>query len=49
MNSGHNTSNFSLLDVHLNEKGPYAKIQLLNVFKDHHIVAQLSRIVVGYK
>ena len=44
----YNINNFSLLDVCLNEKGPYVKIQLLNVFEDHHIVAQLSPIAVDY-
>ena len=45
---GHNTDDFSLPDVDLNEKGPSLKIHLLNIFKDHHIVAQLSPIAVGY-
>ena len=44
----HNTSNYSLLDVYLNEKGPSVKIQLLNVFKNNHIVGQLSPRAVGF-
>ena len=37
---GYNSNNFSLLDVYLHEKRPYVKIQLPNLFKDHHIVAK---------
>ena len=47
LKSGHNTNNFSLLDVYLSEKGPSVKLQLLNIFKDHRIVEQLSPIAVG--
>ena len=36
----YNSNNFSLLDVYLNEKGPTVKIQLPNIFKDHHIIAK---------
>ena len=36
-----------MLDVYLDEKGPSVKIQLLNVFKDHDIVAQPSPTTVG--
>ena len=39
---GHNSINFSLLDICLDEKGPSLKIQLLNIFKDHHIVGQTN-------
>ena len=39
---------FSLLHVCFNEKGPSAKIQLLNMFKDHYIGAKLSVTAVGY-
>ena len=35
------------MHVYLNEKGPSAKIQWLNVFKDHHIVAYKGPIVIG--
>ena len=45
---GHNSSNVSLLDANLNEKGPNAKIQLLNIFRDHHLVAKLIPIAAGY-
>ena len=38
LESGYNSNDFSLLDVHLKEKGPFVKIQLLIIFKDHHIV-----------
>ena len=41
-------SDFSLLDVFMNEKGPSAKIQLLNIFNDHHIVAKLDPTAVAY-
>ena len=42
------SNNFSLLNAYLNEKGQYLKIQLLNIFKDHYILAQLSPIAAGY-
>ena len=48
LKGGHNNINFSLLDIYLDEKGPSVKIQLLNIFKDHHIVAQTSPTAVGY-
>ena len=41
-------SYFSLLSIHLDEKGPSVKIQLLNIFKDYHIVAKPSPKTVGY-
>ena len=44
----YNSSNFSLLNIYLDEKGPWVKIQLLNIFKDHHIVAQPAPTTVGY-
>ena len=40
--------NFSLLDIFLDEKGPSVKIQLLNILKDHLIVAQTSPAAVGF-
>ena len=40
LKGGYNGNNFSLLDVYLDEKGPFVKIQQLNIFKDHHTVAQ---------
>ena len=42
LTGGYDRNNFSLLDVYLHKKGPYVKIQLLNIFKDHHIVAKSS-------
>ena len=44
----YNSNNFSLLDMYLDEKGPSVKIQTLNNFKDHHIVAQTSTTAVSY-
>ena len=40
--------NFSLLDIYLNEKGSSLKIQLLNIFKDHHIAVKPSIMSVSY-
>ena len=40
LKGGYNSNNFSLLDLHLDEKEPSVKIQLPNIFKHHHIVAQ---------
>ena len=48
LKGGHNSTNFSLLDMYLDEKGPPVKIQLSNTFKDHHIVAKPSTATVGY-
>ena len=48
LRGGYNSNNFSLLDVYLGEKGPFVKIQLQNIFKDHHIVAKSSPTTVGY-
>ena len=42
-----NTRNFSFLDVYLDEKGTSVKIQLPNIFKDHHIVAKPRPTTVG--
>ena len=47
LNDGHNTNDFSLLDVYLNQKGPSAKILLLDIFTDHQIVAKSCTISVG--
>ena len=44
----HNNINFSLLDIYLNEKGRSVKIQLSNIFKDHHIVAKPNITSVCY-
>ena len=48
LKGGHNSINFSLLDIYLNGKEPSMKIQLPNIFKDYHIVAQTCTTVVGY-
>ena len=37
-----------MLVVYLDEKGTFVKIQLPNIFKDHHIVAQPIPAMVGY-
>ena len=48
LKGGYDSNNFSLLDVYLDEKGTSVKIQLPNIFKDHHIVAQPTPTTVGY-
>ena len=48
LKGGHNSINFLLLDIYLNEKGPSVKIQLLNVVRVHHIVAQASPAAVEF-
>ena len=48
LKGGYNSNHFSLLDVYLDEKGLPVKIQLPNIFKDHHIVAQPTPTTVGY-
>ena len=48
LKGGYNSNNFSLLDVYLDEKKTSVKIQLPNIFKDHHIVAQPTPTTVGY-
>ena len=40
LKSGYNSNNFSLLNVYLDEKESSIKIQLSNIFKDHHIIAK---------
>ena len=44
----YNSITFSLLDIYLNEKGPFVNIQLSNIFKDHHILAKPSTTAIGY-
>ena len=34
--------------MYLDEKGPSVKTQLLNIFKDHHIVAKPKTTIAGY-
>ena len=48
LKGGLNNINFSLLDIYLDEKRSAVKIQLSNIFKDHHIVAKPSTTAVGY-
>ena len=45
LKGGYNSNNLSLLD----RKRTLIKIQLPNVFKDHHIVAQPTPTTVGYE
>ena len=47
LQGGYNSNNFSLLDVFWMKKD-HLKIQLLNILKDHHIVAKPSPTTVGY-
>ena len=44
----YNSNTLSLLNVYLDEKGTSVKIQVPNIFKDHHIVAQPTPATVGY-
>ena len=50
LKGGYNSNKILLLDVYLDEKGTKkeVKIQLPNIFKDHHIVAQPTPDTVGY-
>ena len=48
LKGSHDSINFSLLDKYLDEKGPSVKMQLSNIFKDHHNVAKPSTTSVGY-
>ena len=48
LKGGHNTISFLLLDIYLAEKGPFVKIRLLSIFKDHHIVPKPSTTAVGF-
>ena len=45
---GYSNNSFSLLDVYLDEKGPSVRIQLSNIFKNHHLIAKPSPMKVGY-
>ena len=47
LNGAYNSNNFSLLDVYLDEKKISVKIQLPNIFKDHHIVAKPRPTTAG--
>ena len=48
LKGGYNRNSFSLLDVYLDEKGILVKMQLPNIFKNHHIVAKPTTRTVGY-
>ena len=48
LKGGYNSNNFSLLNIYLDEKGTLVKIQLPNIFKDLHIVAQPTTTGIGY-
>ena len=48
LKGGPTGNSFSALNVYLNEKGSSAKIQLLNIFKDYHIVAYSGPTTVSY-
>ena len=48
LKGGYNSNDFSSLNIYLDEKGPSVKIQLPNIFKDHHIVAQPTPAMAGY-
>ena len=48
LKGGYIGDNFLVLDAYLNEKWPSVKIQLLNIFKDHHMVAKSGPGAVGY-
>ena len=47
LNGAYNRNNFSLLDVYLDEKKISVKIQLPNIFKNHHIVAKPRPTTAG--
>ena len=48
LRGGHNSNNFSLLDLYLDEKRLSLKNHLPNIFKDHHIVTKPSPTTAGY-
>ena len=48
LKGGDNSINLSLLNIYLDEEGASVKIELSNIFKDHHIVAKPSTTAVGY-
>ena len=48
LRGGHNSNNFSLLDVYLDEKGLSLRIQLPNILKDYNIMAKPSPMTVDY-
>ena len=48
LKDGYTGNNFLELDVYLNEKKSSAKIQLLNIFKDNHILPYSGPATVDY-
>ena len=44
LKGAYNSSNFSLLNVYLDEKGTSVKIQLLTILNDHHIIAKTTTV-----
>ena len=49
LKGGYSSNNFPLLDVYLDVKGRSVKIQLPNIFRDHHIAAHPRPATVGYE
>ena len=49
LKGGYSSNNFPLLDVYLDGKGRSVKIQLPNIFRDHHIAAHPRPATVGYE
>ena len=47
LKGGYNSNNFSLLDIYWDGKGTSVKIQLPNIFRDHHIVAKPKPTMAG--
>ena len=47
LKGGYNSNNFSLLNVYLDENRSSVKIQLPNIFKDHHIIAKPKPTIAG--
>ena len=45
---GYISNNFLVWDVCLNEKGSSVKIQLLNIFRDNHIIAKSGPTTIDY-
>ena len=47
LKGGYTGKEVSLLDVYFSENMPSDNIQLLNIFKDHHIVAWTGPTTIG--
>lgn len=48
LKSVYTANNFSVLDLYLNEKRLSVKIHLLNIFKDHDILAYSGPAAISY-